>query len=144
MHGVWLANTLAIAPDSTRLTIHRSLDGLKWTGPIDAARAPAADIAYDKNWLACDDGAASPLRGRCYLAYTLVGEQEGEDDVAVQYSNDGGVDLADRGEGSHPGDRRDPRRPAERDAHTLLLVSSYPGHGRRALDGRRRNAWALR
>ena len=91
LHGVWLANTLAIAPDSTRLTIHRSRDGIVWTGPIDAARAAAADIAYDKNWLTCDNGAASPLRGRCYLAYTLVGEQEGEDDVAVQHSNDGGL-----------------------------------------------------
>jgi hypothetical protein len=91
VHGVWLANTLAIAQDSTRLTIHRSRDGLVWTGPIDAARAPGFDTAYDKNWLACDNGPASPLRGRCYLAYTLVGEQEGEDDVAVQYSNDGGL-----------------------------------------------------
>jgi hypothetical protein len=91
VHGVWLANTLALAPDSTRLTIHRSRDGLVWTGPIDAARAPAFDAAYDKNWLACDNGVASPLRGRCYLAYTLVGEQEGEDDLAVQYSNDGGT-----------------------------------------------------
>ena len=91
LHGVWLANTLAIAPDSTRLTIHRSRDGLAWTGPIDAARAPAVDIAYDKNWLTCDNGAASPFRGRCYLAYTLVGEQEGEDDLAVQHSNDGGL-----------------------------------------------------
>ena len=91
LHGVWLANTLAIAPDATRLTIHRSRDGVAWTGPIDAARAPAADIAYDKNWLTCDNGAASPFRGRCYLAYTLVGEQEGEDDLAVQHSVDGGV-----------------------------------------------------
>ena len=91
LHGVWLANTLALAPDSTRLTIHRSRDGLAWTGPIDAARAAAFGVAYDKNWLACDNGAASPFRGRCYLAYTLVGEQEGEDDVAVQHSNDGGL-----------------------------------------------------
>ena len=91
LHGVWLANTLAIAPDATRLTIHRSRDGVAWTGPIDAARAPAADLAYDKNWLTCDNGATSPFRGRCYLAYTLVGEQEGEDDLAVQYSVDGGL-----------------------------------------------------
>ena len=139
VHGVWLANTLALAPDSTRLTIHRSRDGLVWTGPIDAARAPAFNAAYDKNWLACDNGAASPLRGRCYLAYTLVGEQEGEDDVAVQYSNDGGVTWSAAAKVHIPGDRRDPRRPAERDAHTLLLVSSYR-HGRRALDRRRRDA----
>jgi hypothetical protein len=91
VHRVWLANTLAIAPDSTRLTIHRSSEGLVWTGPIDAARGPAFDIAYDKNWLACDNSVTSPFRGRCYLAYTLVGEQEGDDDLAVQHSTDGGL-----------------------------------------------------
>ena len=47
-----------------------------------------ADLAYDKNWLTCDNGAASPFRGRCYLAYTLVGERE--DDLALQHSDDGG------------------------------------------------------
>ncbi|HUQ23596.1 MAG TPA: hypothetical protein VM049_11350 [Gaiellaceae bacterium] len=87
-HGLWLANTLAIAPGATRLTIHRSRDGLTWTGPIDAALAQTEDLAYDKNWLVCDNGAASPFRGRCYLAYTLVGERE--DQLAVQRSDDGG------------------------------------------------------
>ena len=87
-HGVWLASTLAIAPGVTRLTIHRSRDGLAWTGPVDAALAQSEDLAYDKNWLTCDNGAASPFRGRCYLAYTLVDEDQ--DAVAVQRSDDGG------------------------------------------------------
>lgn len=87
-HEVWLANTLAIAPGTTRLTIHRSRDGLSWTGPIDAALAQSESLAYDKNWLTCDNGARSPYRGRCYLAYTLVGERE--DDLAVRRSDDGG------------------------------------------------------
>jgi hypothetical protein len=87
-HGVWLANTLAIAPDATRLTIHRSTDGLTWSGPIDAAVARTENLAYDKNWLTCDNGATSPFRGRCYLAYTLVGARE--DDLALQRSDDGG------------------------------------------------------
>ena len=87
-HGVWLANTLAIAADATRLTIHRSIDGLAWSGPTDAALSRTSTLAYDKNWLTCDNGAASPFRGRCYLAYTLVGERE--DDVALQHSDDGG------------------------------------------------------
>ena len=88
-HRVWLANTLSIAPGVTRLAIHRSADGLSWTGPIDAAVAQQEDLAYDKNWLVCDNGAASPFRGRCYLAYTLVGSRR-EDDLAVQRSDDGG------------------------------------------------------
>ncbi len=87
-HGVWLANTLAIAADATRLTIHRSADGLSWSSPIDAALARSGSLAYDKNWLTCDNGVTSPFRGRCYLAYTLVGERE--DDLAVQRSDDGG------------------------------------------------------
>ena len=27
-------------------------------------------ITFDKNWIACDNGPASPFRGRCYIAYT--------------------------------------------------------------------------
>ena len=87
-HGVWLANTLALAPGVTRLTIHRSPDGLRWSGPIDAAVAEQRTLAYDKNWLTCDNGRSSPFRGRCYLAYTLIGEPQ--DSVAVQRSDDGG------------------------------------------------------
>jgi hypothetical protein len=87
-HDVWLANTLAIAADATRLTIHRSTDGVSWTGPVEAAISRVPRLAYDKNWLTCDNGATSPFRGRCYLAYTLIGERE--DDLAVQRSDDGG------------------------------------------------------
>ncbi|MGH3072648.1 MAG: sialidase family protein [Gaiellaceae bacterium] len=88
VHGVWLANALALSAGVTRLTIHRSTDGLTWTGPTDATVAQSEQLAYDKNWIACDNGAASPFRGRCYLAYTLVGDRI--DDVAVQRSDDGG------------------------------------------------------
>ena len=86
-HGVWLANALALAPGTTRLTIHRSVDGLAWSGPVEAAVTNSEDLAYDKNWLTCDNGAASPFRGRCYLAYTLLGRN---DSLAVQRSDDGG------------------------------------------------------
>jgi hypothetical protein len=86
-HGVWLASSLALAPGTTRLTIHRSRDGLAWNGPTDVTVATGGDLAYDKNWLTCDNGAASPFRGRCYLAYTLLGRG---DSLAVQRSDDGG------------------------------------------------------
>ena len=88
VHGVWLANTLALSAGVTRLTIHRSTDGITWTGPTDAAVETAGQLAYDKNWLACDNGPTSPFRGRCYLAYTLIGDDV--DDLAVQRSDDGG------------------------------------------------------
>ena len=88
LHGVWLANTLALSAGLTRLTIHRSTDGVTWTGPIDAAVEGSPQLAYDKNWLTCDNGPQSPFRGRCYLAYTLVGDPF--DDLALQRSDDGG------------------------------------------------------
>ena len=86
-HGVWLANSLALAPGSTRLTVHRSTDGLRWSGPVDVAVDTGANLGYDKNWITCDNGSASPFRGRCYVAYTLLGR---EDSLAVQRSDDGG------------------------------------------------------
>jgi len=86
-HAVWLANTLALAPGVNRLTIHRSGNGVSWSGPIDAAVVQTDNLGYDKNWLTCDNGASSPFRGRCYLAYTLLGR---DDALAVQRSDDGG------------------------------------------------------
>ena len=87
VRGVWLAHTLALSPGVTRLTIHRSTDGLSWSGPTDVTVSESGQLAYDKNWIVCDNGVASPFRGRCYVAYTLIGEP---DAVAVQRSDDGG------------------------------------------------------
>jgi hypothetical protein len=87
VHGVWLAATLALAPGSlTQLLVSRSADGLTWDAPVVAAGISAQSLAYDKEWLACDAGAASPFRGRCYLAYTEVATAR----LAVQVSTDGG------------------------------------------------------
>lgn len=87
VRGLWLANSLALSQGETRLTIHRSTDGIAWSGPVDVTVAVQERLAYDKNWITCDNEAASPFRGRCYVAYTLVGEP---DAVAVQRSDDGG------------------------------------------------------
>src|ERR671915_895549 len=64
-HGVWLISTLAVR-EPTRLTISRSTDGRTWGNPIDAASAPPVgqNIAFDKQGLAGDTGAASRFRGR--------------------------------------------------------------------------------
>jgi len=58
-----------------------------------AAAAPSGDegIAYDKEWIACDNGAHSPFRGRCYLSYTdLVGRTR----VVTRTSTNGGASWA--------------------------------------------------
>jgi len=87
LHGVWLASSLAVF-EPTRLTINRSPDGLRWSDPIDASSGTGSDgIAYDKQWLACDNGATSPFRGRCYLAYSDFVRGG----LSLQSSTDGGL-----------------------------------------------------
>ena len=87
--GAWLISTLALEPPVTRLTISRSTDGRTWSAPVTAAEAASTEgIAFDKNWIACDNGASSPRRGTCYLAYT---DTLRNDRIAVVTSTDGGV-----------------------------------------------------
>ena len=86
--GSWLIGTLALGP-VTRLTVSRSSDGLTWSNPVTAIEdATSADVAFDKNWLICDNGAASRFRGRCYLMYT---DTLSGDSLASLTSEDGGV-----------------------------------------------------
>jgi hypothetical protein len=87
--ATWLISTLAIENEVTRLTISRSTDGFTWGTPITALEAASSGgITFDKNWIVCDNGAASPSRGSCYLAYTdtVRGRR-----IAVVTSRDGGV-----------------------------------------------------
>ena len=89
VHGVWLVSTLAVAPNRTELYISRSTDGASWGPPVVAATFPGSELAFDKNWAACDNWASSPHRGRCYLVYTdHTATQPG---IAVQRSDDGGL-----------------------------------------------------
>jgi len=89
-HGMWLISGLAIENGiATRLTIQRSRNAESWSPPIDAALARGESLAYDKQWLTCDNGAASPFRGRCYLAYTDL--RAADSVLSLQRSDDGGV-----------------------------------------------------
>jgi RTX calcium-binding nonapeptide repeat (4 copies) len=69
VHRVWLAVTLGISPETHEFHfyINRSADGLTWGAPLAAVTAPEGDL--DKEWIACDNGATSPFRGHCYIAY---------------------------------------------------------------------------
>src|SRR6266545_2190299 len=77
VHRRWLIASLAILPGESRVFVSRSANGRRWGRPVTAsAAAPSSGdgIAYDKEWIACDNGARSPFRGRCYLSYSdLVG-----------------------------------------------------------------------
>jgi hypothetical protein len=83
VHGVWLVGTLTIHPNGSRVLVARSNDGQHWSQPVDAADGPV----LDKDWLACDNNAASPFHGRCYLEYT----DDDKNITVSQSSDDGGV-----------------------------------------------------
>jgi hypothetical protein len=89
-HQVWIVSTLAIG-DTTRLAINTSPDGVTWSGATAAAEESATggseNIAFDKNWIACDNGRSSPFFGRCYLVYT---HSAANDELEIRTSDDGG------------------------------------------------------
>jgi hypothetical protein len=79
VHGVWLISVLALqdGPSGTTedlltaLVTSRSPDGVSWSVP--AVTSPVeSHFAHDKNWIVCDNGAASAFRGRCYVVWTAV------------------------------------------------------------------------
>ncbi len=88
VHRVWLIASLGIEPGSgTSLLVSRSTDGLIWSPPVRAAFASVGTLAYDKEWLSCDNWATSPFRGNCYLSYSdLVPDRQ-----STQTSRDGGL-----------------------------------------------------
>jgi hypothetical protein len=88
LHRVWLITTLAMGVSDSALLVSRSGDGLHWSAPVSAGRKPnrPKEIMFDKEWIACDNGAASPFRGHCYLSYSDVERLR----LATQTSTDGG------------------------------------------------------
>jgi hypothetical protein len=94
VHGRWLAESLTLFQRSTAIVVSASTDGLTWQAPVTVVTHPrpgqgAESTSIDKSWIACDNGAASAFRGRCYVAYT---DFEGPGvSIAVQSSSDGGL-----------------------------------------------------
>ena len=63
-HAVWLANSL-IVQGSNPLVVNRSIDGgVTFKKPVIVS---STGVAYDKNWIVCDNWAASPHYGNCYV-----------------------------------------------------------------------------
>ena len=91
LHRTWLIASLAVAGDRSAILVSRSSDGLTWSSPVTATLAPTlGPLLLDKEWIGCDNGASSQLRGRCYVSYsdfrTLA--------ISTQVSNDGGATWA--------------------------------------------------
>jgi hypothetical protein len=87
VHGTWLISTLVLGNGFTALGISRSVDGLSWSAPVFAARLSTSSLAYDKEWISCDNGPTSPFHGSCYLVYTDIASPR----IALQVSRDGGA-----------------------------------------------------
>ena len=88
-HATWLIAALALQGTTTSLTVSRSTDGASWATPVVAIEAVNdEDIAFDKEWIVCDNGASSEFFGHCYLAYTDV---PGRGSLGVVSSTDGGL-----------------------------------------------------
>jgi hypothetical protein len=88
-HGRWLVASLAGANNQNVIFVSGSPDGVAWEPPVIAVAS--APQTLDKQWMACDNGAVSPFRGHCYLAYAAF--EEGFNApvrLAVQTSTDGG------------------------------------------------------
>ncbi len=82
-HGVWLVGTLTLEPRNSHVYVARSTDGQHWSSPVDVASGPI----LDKEWLVCDNGASSPLRGHCYAEYT----DDAKNETVSQSTTDGGL-----------------------------------------------------
>jgi hypothetical protein len=86
VHAVWIVTALTIHPSGSFIFVSRSSDGLHWSAPIEVAEGPI----LDKEWIGCDNGAASPFRGRCYVEYT----DDDRNITVSQSSDDGGLTWA--------------------------------------------------
>jgi hypothetical protein len=92
-HTRWLASGLAFNASAEALAVTTSTDGRHWSAPISAAQEPLAsadDVPYDKGWITCDNGAASPRRGTCYLAATVASDTPAAQ-LVLWTTSDGGA-----------------------------------------------------
>jgi hypothetical protein len=83
VHGVWLVSSLTLVSNTSNIRVSRSANGVAWDAPVQVANGPI----LDKEWIACDNGSASPFRGRCYVVYT----DDSLHRVSLQSSTDGGL-----------------------------------------------------
>src|SRR5205814_188413 len=90
-HGTWLVSDIAIVTeDTTDLTVSRSADARTWQPPVKVAGD--GKMFYDKDWIACDNSAASPWYGTCYLESDVFSDPNADyGEVVMNRSTDGGL-----------------------------------------------------
>ncbi len=82
-HSVWIISSLAIGAQF-RVLASRSSDGLTWQNPVTVTAVGSPD----KDWIACDNTAASPFFGHCYVEWD---DPSANGLVWMSTSTDGGV-----------------------------------------------------
>src|SRR5579885_3566871 len=90
-HKQWMIASLAVSaagstPVGAAVLVSLSADGLTWNAPVVVANANGG--FFDKDWIACDNTAASPYYGHCYLEWDLASSS---DLVQMSMSSDGGT-----------------------------------------------------
>jgi hypothetical protein len=89
-HGTWLVTGISDVDDNTTTVIvSRSTDALTWQKPESIAAGDG--LLFDKDWIACDDDAASPYYGTCYAEADVFVRNGDEGDVVMSRSVDGGL-----------------------------------------------------
>ena len=82
-HNVWIISSLALGTQF-RVLASRSSDGLSWQNPVTVTAAGSPD----KDWIACDNTAASPFFGHCYVEWD---DPSANGLVWMSTSTDGGL-----------------------------------------------------
>src|SRR5581483_7881061 len=76
-HGVWLINSLGLTGGNNvagaAAVVNRSTDGGNTWGNAVTVHAATGGEDLDKNWIVCDDTAASPFYGNCYVEFDNAG-----------------------------------------------------------------------
>lgn len=81
--NVWLISSLGLRSNGSDVLTSRSINGgLTWSNPIVTATGN-----LDKNWIVCDNIAASPFFGNCYTQYDVLPFN----DLRMRRSTDGGL-----------------------------------------------------
>lgn len=87
-HGVWMISSLPISTGNIQAVVSRSTDGgASWGNPIVVAQG----ANLDKDWITCDNTAASPHYGNCYMEW----DDNGSGNLVwMSTSSDGGLTWA--------------------------------------------------
>jgi BNR repeat-like domain len=86
-HGTWMISGLVIDANANGagVSVSRSSDGINWQNPVIAAGNDGQ--GWDKDWIVCDDTAASPHYGNCYVEADITSSGN---TVIMSTSTDGG------------------------------------------------------